>query len=232
MLPPLWRRRPLATVGLLVALAAGVAAHWLKPSGSSADDYGRYHRKPFKVVKVVDGDTLDLDVPDGRHTRTRVRLWGVDSPEVAAGGRGEMHFGPEASAYARSELDGREVVVLLVQGKTRDRYGRLLAYLMLPGDDRTFNERLVESGHAYADGRFDHPYKERFSAVERHARQQGRGLWANVRDDQMPAWRQRMERKATTRSSSRSSRSTSGVLEFRSGVIRRRPVSPTHPVVP
>jgi micrococcal nuclease len=176
---------------LIAAAAVLIGRRFTAPA--SGDDYARYHRKVFTVAKVVDGDTVDLDVPDGRHAHTRVRLWGVDTPEVAASGRGEMYYGPEASAYTKAALDAREVTVTLVQNKTRDRYGRLLAYLTLPGDDKTFNERLIETGHAYADWRFDHPYKEQFLAAERQARKRRQGLWASVRADQMPPWRLRKD---------------------------------------
>ena len=56
------------------------------------------------------------------------------------------------------------------------------------------NERLIETGHAYADWRFSHPHKDRFLAAERRARRERCGLWAGVRPDQMPGWRQRSRR--------------------------------------
>ena len=47
-------------------------------------DLGRYDRKSFTVVRVIDGDTLDIDIADstGNWKTTRVRLWGVDTPET------------------------------------------------------------------------------------------------------------------------------------------------------
>jgi micrococcal nuclease len=200
MLPPAWRRRPLLAVAALVAATACLLAHRLGGSNEPGDDCTRYHLGRFRVARVVDGDTVDLDARDGAHPRTRVRLWGVDTPEVAASGRGEMHFGTEASAFARSLLEGHEVTVHLLKGRTRDRYGRLLAYLTLPGDDKTFNERLIETGHGYADWRFDHPFKESFLNAERQARKRGDGLWAKVRTDEMPAWRRSLPKSAAERS--------------------------------
>ena len=183
-------------VGVVVAVAVGVVAHRSAAPMPAGDDYERYHGKVFRVARVVDGDTVDLAVPDGRHAHTRVRLWGVDTPEVAASDRGEMYYGAQASAFAKAALAGRDVEVWLVREETRGLYGRLLAYLKVPGEDVTFNERLIETGHAYADWRFDHPYKEHFLGVERRARRNRSGLWADVRPDQMPAWRQRMARRS------------------------------------
>ncbi len=186
-----WWRRPRVVVALLLAVAAAVLARRSGGPIAAGNDYERYHRKVFRVARVVDGDTVDLAVEDGRRLHTRVRLWGVDTPEVAASDKGEMYYGPQASAFTKAALTGREVEVLLVKGKTRGLYGRLLAYLKVPGEQVTFNERLVETGHAYADWRVDHPYKERFRNVERRAMRAGQGLWAAVRPDQMPPWRRR-----------------------------------------
>lgn len=193
-MPPLWRRRPLVSVALLLLVAVGLLARRTDVHVASGNDYGTYHGKVFEVVRVVDGDTIDLGFPDGKQRYTRVRFWGVDTPEVAGSGRAPMHYGPEASAFTKAELEHRRVEVLLLERKFRDKYGRLLAYLRLPDAETTFNERLVATGHAYADWRFDHPHKERFLAAERSARDSGAGLWRDVRQDQFPRWRQRSER--------------------------------------
>ena len=196
ILPPRWRRRPLLSgIVLVVAVVAVVARRSAGPvAPAGGDDQERYHGKTFRVARVVDGDTIDLAVADGQHARTRVRLWGVDTPEVAGSPSGEMYYGPQASALAKTALEGREVIPLLIKGDTRGKYGRLLAYLQIPGTDVTFNERLIATGHGYADWRFEHPYKKHFLDVERRARQSRKGLWADVRPEQMPGWRQRNAR--------------------------------------
>jgi micrococcal nuclease len=177
----------------IVGLLAGERA-FRGPSGGS--DFARYHDKRFHVAKIVDGDTLDLAVPDGDHLVTRVRLWGVDTPEIG-GDNGPAHFGPEARDFARRTLLGREVHVVLTAEDTRDKYGRLLAFLQLDRGGIMFNELLIEQGFAYADPRFDHPYKERFTALEKRARREGLGLWAQLNPADMPAWRQRFEQRLT-----------------------------------
>jgi micrococcal nuclease len=157
------------------------------------DDYSRYHDKVFRVVDVLDGDTFDIDLPDGEHTTTRIRLWGVDTPEVAGADQGEMYFGPEASAFAKKTLLGQHVRVELSPTKTRGVYERLLAYVYVEPDGVCFNELLVETGHAYADWRFPHVRKARYKTIEGRAQRQGIGLWANVTPEQYPPWRQQME---------------------------------------
>lgn len=162
------------------------------------------------MADVIDGDTVDLAVRDGTRRGTRVRFWGVDTPEVAGSRRGGMVFGAQASAFAKAELSGRKVEVWLVDGKTRDRYDRLLAYLKRPEDEVSFNERIISTGHGYADWRFDHPYMDRFRQAEERARRQRVGLWGIIRTDQMPGWRQRMppKRRDSAPATSRASRHT------------------------
>ncbi len=194
-LPRLHRRHPVATVAiplLIVSVWIGRSQH--SPARPQVgDDYTRYHDREFTVVRVVDGDTVDIDAPDGRKATTRIRLWGVDTPEVATAPRGEMYWGPEASDFAKKTLANRRVRLELVEGNTRGKYGRLLAYIR---DDETgtmFNALLLSDGHAYADTRFAHPYREQFRRLEREARDRGSGLWRAVTTDQMPRWRQRGE---------------------------------------
>ena len=214
MLPPAWRRRPLLVVALLLLLLLAVLDHAGR-LGSRGDDRTRYHDRVFRVVEVIDGDTFDIDAPDAGRPHTRVRLWGVDSPELHRPGHGPMHFGREACDFAQRSLLGRRVRIILGPGRTRDndRYNRLLAYAYLvdvepgrgarprsdpwdqtPGPDGPmFNEMLISTGHAYADPRFDHPWAERFADLEERARRDRLGLWREVRPEQFPPWKQRME---------------------------------------
>lgn len=161
---------------------------------TSDADFKRYHNKVFRVVRVVDGDTLDIDAPDGAKSTTRIRLWGVDTPEIAHGGGDDMHYGPEAARFARDTLDGRMIHLVLSPLDTRGKYGRLLAYILLERGGVMFNETLIEEGFAYADSRFAHHYKDQYKRTEKRARRAGVGLWAEVTPEQMPAWRRRMER--------------------------------------
>ncbi len=176
-------------------------------NASDADDADRrrFHARWFDVARVVDGDTLDIQVPgtgpsgatDARspilHAATpptvRIRLWGVDAPESTDDR--PMYYGPEAASFARSRLEGRRIYVVLSPRRTRDRYDRLLAYVYVNRTGPSFNEALIETGHAYADPRFPHHYAERFEAAELHARKSGTGLWAGADPDQMPEWKRR-----------------------------------------
>jgi len=157
----------------------------------AAQDLEKYHAKTFTAARVVDGDTIDIDVPDGNYPHTRIRLWGVDTPETKNIKTGVMYFGPEASAFTKDLTLGKDVTVYLDKDKnSRDKYNRLLAYIQLP-DKRFLNEVLLIEGYAYADLRFSHSYYNKYKQLKSAARSQKKGLWANVTREQLPDWLQR-----------------------------------------
>jgi len=182
------RRQRLIWGGLVVAVAVVI---WFDRSRIEpgrrlpAGDFARYHDKSFTVVNVVDGDTLDINSPDGDFGQTRIRLWGIDTPERGA------FFGDEATEFATELALGTRVKVFLDEGnRTRGKYGRLLAYVQLP--DKTFmNEVLLVNGFAYADLRFRHSLYHKYIQLEASARGLEKGLWAQVSREQLPEWLQR-----------------------------------------
>ena len=127
------------------------------------------------VVATVDGDTVDVDVGDGRVER--IRLLGIDTPETVDPDRPVECGGPEASALLAELLPAGTVVRLERDTEARDRYGRLLAYVFL--DDGTFvNEAIAGAGAAELlsippNGAYD----ERLAAAEAAARAAGAGIW-------------------------------------------------------
>lgn len=205
MIPDLvkrWRRRRrwrvASVLGVVVLLSA--LDHAREPIRRGARDQD-YHDRVARVIHAADGDTLDLELPDGGRPMTRVRLWGVDCPEIAhAPGETDAHFGREAANFVRREVVGRRVRVELDRNRTnRDRYGRLLAYLYVvaEGSDtegELLNRMLIERGLAYADRRFGHVREREFVAAEQRAEKAKAGLWATVRREQMPAWRRDIAR--------------------------------------
>lgn len=126
------------------------------------------------VTAVIDGDTIR--VGEGWH-RTTVRLIGVDTPEVAHGGRPGETFGPEATGFTRRALLGKRVRLDVPLRERIDAYGRLLAYVFLE-DGTLFNRELVRQGYARAYTRFPFAYRDEFRRIEGEARTAGRGMWA------------------------------------------------------
>jgi micrococcal nuclease len=191
-LPPRWRR---SGAGTLVALlvAAVIAFDQSRRSPASSIDEERYHQKKARVVHIVDGDTFDVDIPDRTRSTTRLRLWGVDAPELAKSNEEAMYYGGEARAFAETTLLRMEISIVLSPTRTRDKYGRLLAYVYLQPQGSSFNQMLIDEGLAYADRRFDHPFADDFLMAEKRARRERKGLWAEVTRDRMPEWRRKME---------------------------------------
>ena len=157
---------------------------------TKAYDLEKYHARTFTVVNVVDGDTIDIDVADGKYDHTRIRLWGIDTPETKNPETGVMYFGPEASEFTKELALGKQVTIYLDENRTRDKYNRLLAYVKLQ-DGGFLNEVLLTEGFAYSDLRFKHDLYNKYKQLEAGARSQKKGLWENVTLEQMPQWRQK-----------------------------------------
>ncbi|BBY96430.1 hypothetical protein MGALJ_60990 (plasmid) [Mycobacterium gallinarum] len=98
------------------------------------------------VLRVVDGDTID--VRDDSRGRLRVRLLGIDSPEVHRPGWSIGCWGPEAERFATETLTGQRIILSADPTQdTHDRYGRTLAYVEL-ADGRDFAVTAVAAGMA------------------------------------------------------------------------------------
>ena len=144
-------------------------------AGSAVFTKNVYRR--VKVVRVVDGDTIVVDIP-GMGKKT-VRYIGIDTPETKHPRKGVEPYGPEASEANRKLLEGRKVTLKLDIQKF-DRWRRLLAYVYVwHGPKRIFvNAWLVKKGYAQVS---TYPpnvkYQQKFLRLQRKAREKGRGLW-------------------------------------------------------
>jgi micrococcal nuclease len=159
-------------IAALVVLAGGAAGAGLLDGDPAAGAL------EGRVVKVVDGDTIHVALRDGRE---KVRYIGVDTPETQHPAKGVECYGPAASAYNRRLVAGRRVR-LVVDVERRDRYGRLLAYVVRAGDGLQVNAQLARDGYARPlsippNTRF----AARFARLAAEARSAGRGLWAACR---------------------------------------------------
>ena len=155
----------------------------------AGNDWRAFDHKQFVVTHVADGDTLTVRAPGGGE-ETRVRLIGVDAPELHSrddGNRADF-WAADARDYLKQRAAGQDVTLRLEQTNTRDRYKRLLAYVYV-GDSHNLNLDLVRDGHAYADRRFPHSMRAQFERAEGEARRAKRGLWKDVQESQMPPWR-------------------------------------------
>lgn len=130
----------------------------------------------YAVVKVVDGDTIHIDIDGKKET---VRLIGINTPETVDPRRPVECFGNEASNKAKELLEGQRVrIETEVSQGERDKYGRVLGYVYRE-DGLFVNNYMVTEGYAY-EYTYNVPYKyqSEFKAAQKGAEANGRGLWA------------------------------------------------------
>ena len=106
-----------------------------------------------KLVKVVDGDTVDVDIDLGFGVwlkDERVRIMGIDTPESRTSDKVEKVFGL-ASKERLKELLGKDCILKTFAAKDgedmKGKFGRILGDFILD-DDRLVTEVLIEEGHA------------------------------------------------------------------------------------
>lgn len=131
---------------------------------------------PATVLRVIDGDTIEVEVDGGTH---KVRYIGIDTPETVDPRRSVGCYGEEASAANKALVEGLTVGLEKDVSET-DVFGRLLRYVWLNGDEMV-NAVLVREGYAQSSAYPpDVRYQELFDGLETEARSAGRGLWGPV----------------------------------------------------
>lgn len=128
-----------------------------------------------EVVEVTDGDTIK--VRTGRGVE-RVRLIGIDTPEVDHSGPDDECFGEEAKAFLTAMIDDKRVW-LTFDAECKDGYDRTLAYVHRGVETNDFVQRLLLRGGwatAYAVSP-NVSLREMFEADEAAARSASEGLW-------------------------------------------------------
>lgn len=167
-------RRPL--LGFLLIAAAIIFHYWPRPSsgeittepgdGKQASLFGR-------VSRVADGDSIEIKEA-GRVTR--VRLYGVDAPEL------NQKHGPEARDWLADQILNQKVRVEVMD---IDQYDRVVGLVFL--NEAPVNQTLVASGQAWVYGRYcSIGLCRQMKKDEKEARLKRLGLWRQ--DDPDPPW--------------------------------------------
>jgi micrococcal nuclease len=160
------QRVAVAMVAVAVAMVAGACG------GDDVIGYLQCEPTQATVVRVIDGDTVELD------SGQRFRYLLVDTPEI--GSEAEC-MGEDARATNESLVRDQHVDLVYDAGQCSDLYGRLLGYAYLDG--RMVNRVLVERGFAAVEviRPDNHPqpyrYEEEFLALERDAKARAAGRW-------------------------------------------------------
>lgn len=131
----------------------------------------------YLVSRVVDGDTIEVVI---RGQNEKIRLIGIDTPEIVDSRKTVQCFGGEASEKAKSLLGGQKIRLEADPSQgDRDKYNRLLRYVFLE-DGTFFNEIMINEGYAHEYTYQSNPYKyqKEFVLAEKEARENNRGLWS------------------------------------------------------
>lgn len=125
-----------------------------------------------RVVHIADGDTLTVLVDQTEH---KIRLHGIDCPEK------KQPFGQKAKQFTLEHAAGKTVTVDV---SDRDRYGRLVGEVILPGG-ASLNHALVEAGLGWWYRQYA-PDDEHLRLKEAQAREAQKGLWSEP--NPIPPW--------------------------------------------
>jgi endonuclease YncB( thermonuclease family) len=125
-----------------------------------------YEYKVKEVLRVVDGDTIDvlIDLGFGLTKKERVRVAGIDTPESRTRDPYEKYLGKEASAYLEEQLIEDNIII---KTEKDGKYGRMLGWLYREGEEISIQERMINKGYGWA---YDGGTKEKSFAELREKR--------------------------------------------------------------
>lgn len=105
-----------------------------------------------QVTKIVDGDTIDVDIDLGFNISysQRLRLAGIDTPESRTSDKFEKTLGIESKEYLKYKFkDAKDIVVKTEKPDSSEKYGRILGWVYLDGNTKSINEQMIEDGYAW-----------------------------------------------------------------------------------
>ena len=116
-----------------------------------------YNFRVTEIVKVLDGDTIDvlIDLGFDLFKKERVRIAGVDTPEKRTRDLEEKALGLDATNWLKGKLTetikGEDELTIRTELKGGvGKYGRLLGWLYVGDDDVSLNEKMIDEGYAWA----------------------------------------------------------------------------------
>ena len=97
-----------------------------------------------KVIRVVDGDTVDLDIDLGFHTRVikRIRLSFINAPER------HTDLGKRSKDFLLKSIPEGSKVIIKTQLDSTDKYGRVVGEIFAPDQISSINKLMVDGGFA------------------------------------------------------------------------------------
>jgi micrococcal nuclease len=111
-----------------------------------------YEYRVKQVLRVVDGDTIDVDIDLGFDISftSRVRLAGIDTPESRTTDKKEKVLGLEVKQRLKDLLSkSSKIVIRTEKPDSTEKYGRILGWLYIDGAEKSINEGLIADGYAW-----------------------------------------------------------------------------------
>ena len=116
-----------------------------------------YNFRVISIDKVVDGDTIDVNIDLGfdLYKKERVRIAGVDTPEKRTRNLEEKALGLDATAWIKDKLEGAingsdDLIIRTELDGGIGKYGRLLGWCYIGDSSVSLNERMIDEGYAWA----------------------------------------------------------------------------------
>ena len=115
-----------------------------------------YNFRVIEIVKVLDGDTIDviIDLGFDLYKKERVRIAGVDTPEKRTRNLEEKALGEDATNWLKEKLEGAisgedDLIIRTELKGGVGKYGRLLGWLYIGDDVISINEIMISLGYAW-----------------------------------------------------------------------------------
>jgi len=103
-----------------------------------------------KLIRVIDGDTIDcsIDLGFNINVNERVRLKGINTPETRTRDLEEKKKGLAAKDRVIELFEGVEKFVIKTELDKKGKYGRIIGTIILPEHSISLNKMLLQEGHA------------------------------------------------------------------------------------
>lgn len=144
-----------------------------------------------KVVGISDGDTFTILT--NNKVQIKIRLYGVDCPES------KQDFGTKAKQFTSTLCFGKTVTADI---KNNDRYGRKIAFVILP-NGKNLNKELLIAGMAWHYKHYDKSTE--LALLENNARQKKIGVWSAK--NPVAPWEYRQNKKFAKKTNASKTRS-------------------------
>lgn len=134
-----------------------------------------------RINRVIDGDTVTANCPPNNREQLRVRVWGIDAPEMKQG-----HWGEASKSYLIMLLSEADHDIIEIRIRDIDHYGRYVGQLFL--NNRDLGLELVKNGEAVVYKQYNK--EANYQQAQKAAQKQKLGIWKIDGAQQDPAtWR-------------------------------------------